>query len=534
LVPFGANGGEGLGQVGRARLAALTTAVAVVVVLPSSALAVDVVGSEAVVDQAAEDGSASDPAVDAEGLDGAEGDLDEVEDELSKAARTYEDIVAILERAERELEQADERMHAASAQLARVERELAAAEQARAEAETAKEQAAEQFAASEAQLAAAVEAEAAAVELLELRTIEVYKYGVGLPQKAMVQSLVSASDWHEVAVVATTVGRVVASDREIVRGAEDRRTDADTAREEADRSRQEAAAAEARAIAEHEDVETLLASQRSAVAQIRVQQQRRTAILAELEADAEVSALLLSKLEEQVAGLRSLPDPRLVAAPAPAADPPAAAPAPTPPASPEPEPAPTPPSPAPTTPAPSPSPAPPPTASPPPTPTPSPTPSPSPSPTPTPTPTADPTPPPGTAPAWASRLPTAGRPWAASIDTAARANGLDGRLLAALVWTESTFRPDVVSSAGAIGLTQLMPGTAASLGVDPWVPTQNLDGGARYLMMQLNRFGSVELALAAYNAGPTRVANAGPGIPDITETQLYVIKVLERYALLVG
>jgi hypothetical protein len=526
LAPFGANGGEGLGQVARARLTTLATAVAVVVVLPSSAVAVAASQPEADVDRAAQDGGASDRTAEAEGLDGVDA-LDEVEGELTEAARTYEDIVATLERAERELERAEERMHAASAQLARVERELVAAEQARAEAEEAEQQAAAQLAASEAQLSRALAEESAAVELLELRTIEVYKYGVGLPQQALVQGIVSASDWHEVAVIATAVGRVVESDNEVVRTAVARRSDADTARAAADRSRQEAVAAEARAIAEHEDVETLLASQRSAVAQIRAQQQRRTAILAELEADAEVSALLVSKLEEQVAGLGSLPDPRLVAAPAPAADPPAGAPDPSPPASPEPEPVPS-------TPAPSPSPSPSPTASPTPTPTSSPTPSPSPSPTPTPTTTVDPTPPPGSAPAWASRLPTAGRPWAASIDTAARANGLDGRLLAALVWTESTFRPDVVSSAGAIGLTQLMPGTAASLGVDPWVPTENLDGGARYLLIQLNRFGSVELALAAYNAGPTRVADAGPGIPAITETQLYVIKVLERYALLVG
>jgi hypothetical protein len=339
---------------------------------------------------------------------------------------------------------------------------------------------------------------------------------------------VSASDWHEFAVISHAVGRVVENDNGIVRDAIATRAHADDVRLVADARRDEAIAAERRAIEEHEDVETLLASQRSAVAQIRAQQQRRTSILAELEADAEVSALLVSKLEDQVAGLRSLPDPRLVAAPAPspAADPPPAAADPAPQEDPDPGPSPT------ATPTPSP------TASPTPTPSPSPTPTPTPTATPTPTPTptstADPTPPPGASPAWASRLPTAGRPWAASIDTAARNNGLDGRLLAALVWTESSFRPDVVSHAGAIGLAQLMPTTAAWLGVDPWDPPQNLHGGARYLMMQYDRFGSVELALAAYNAGPTRVANAGPGIPDITETQLYVIKVLERYAYLVG
>jgi soluble lytic murein transglycosylase-like protein len=497
----------------RARPLALLATLAVVLSVPSAGFAADAgPGVDGVSAVGAED---DETAVDVE----VERDLDDLEDELTRAARSFEDVVATLEHAERELEAADERMHAASAQLARVERELVAAERAREEAEAAKQEAAELLAATETRLARAQERAAAAVELLELRTIDVYKYGVGLPQRAMVQGLVSASDWHEFAVITTAVGRVVENDNVIVRDAVATRAAADDARLAADGRRAEALAAERRAIEEHEDVETLLASQRSAVAQIRTQQQRRAAILAELEDDAEVSALLVARLEERVAQLASLPDPRLDAAPAPVADTPARA-APEP----EPEPEPTAPEPAPATPSPSPTP----------TATPSPSPTPTPTPTPTATATAAPTPPAGATPAWASRLPTAGRPWAASIDTAARANGLDGRLLAALVWTESSFRPDAVSHAGAIGLTQLMPGTAAALGVDPWDPPQNLDGGARYLMQQYRRFGSLELALAAYNAGPTRVAAAGPGIPNITETQLYVVKVLDRYAHLVG
>jgi hypothetical protein len=111
----------------------------------------------------------------------------------------------------------------------------------------------------------------------------------------------------------------------------------------------------------------------------------------------------------------------------------------------------------------------------------------------------------GPPPAWASRLPAAGRPYAAAIEATAARHGIDGRLLAALVWTESNFRPDAVSHAGALGLAQLMPGTARGLGVDPRDPLQNLDGGARYLRTQLDRFGRVDLALAAYNAGPGRV-----------------------------
>ena len=75
--------------------------------------------------------------------------------------------------------------------------------------------------------------------------------------------------------------------------------------------------------------------------------------------------------------------------------------------------------------------------------------------------------------------------------------------------------------------------TAAGMGVDPDDPLQNLDGGARYLRSALDRFGRVDLALAAYNAGPRRVDEAG-GIPDIPQTQAYVTAVLDRYRLLGG
>ncbi|MBW3618985.1 MAG: transglycosylase SLT domain-containing protein [Actinobacteria bacterium] len=134
----------------------------------------------------------------------------------------------------------------------------------------------------------------------------------------------------------------------------------------------------------------------------------------------------------------------------------------------------------------------------------------------------------GPPPAWATALPARGRQWAPAIDAVATRVGIDGRLLAALVWTESNFTPTAVSHAGAVGMAQLMPGTARGLGVDPWDPVANMIGGARYLRTQMIRFGSVELGLAAYNAGPGRVAAAG-GVPDITETQMYVIRVLERY-----
>ncbi len=129
---------------------------------------------------------------------------------------------------------------------------------------------------------------------------------------------------------------------------------------------------------------------------------------------------------------------------------------------------------------------------------------------------------------WASQLPERGQRWAGAIQRASDDAGIDPRLLASLVRHESNFDPDARSHAGAIGLGQLMPGTAAGLGVDPHDPHENLAGAARYLRSQLDRFGSVDLALAAYNAGPNRVAQAG-GVPQIAETQAYVPRVMNTY-----
>ena len=107
---------------------------------------------------------------------------------------------------------------------------------------------------------------------------------------------------------------------------------------------------------------------------------------------------------------------------------------------------------------------------------------------------------------------------------------LSPALIEALVWQESRWREGAVSHAGARGLAQLMPGTARYLGVNPDDPFANLEGGARYLREQLDRFdGDLERALAAYNAGPGRVERAG-GIPRIRETQLYVTAILGRLA----
>lgn len=135
--------------------------------------------------------------------------------------------------------------------------------------------------------------------------------------------------------------------------------------------------------------------------------------------------------------------------------------------------------------------------------------------------------------AWASALPPAGRAWAGEVERAAVKAGVDPALLASLVWAESGFQPAAKSHAGAIGLAQLMPATAAGLGVDPHDPAQNLEGGARFLRSMLDQFGTPALALAAYNAGPGRVARAG-GIPNIAETQAYVPKVLGYYDQLRG
>ena len=105
---------------------------------------------------------------------------------------------------------------------------------------------------------------------------------------------------------------------------------------------------------------------------------------------------------------------------------------------------------------------------------------------------------------------------------------LSPTLIEALVWQESRWRENAVSPVGARGLAQLMPGTARDLGVDPDDPFANLEGGARYLREQLDRFdGDLEKALAAYNAGPGRVIRAG-GIPRIRETQLYVAAIMGR------
>ena len=108
---------------------------------------------------------------------------------------------------------------------------------------------------------------------------------------------------------------------------------------------------------------------------------------------------------------------------------------------------------------------------------------------------------------------------------AARRHGVPEDLFLRLVQQESGWNPGAVSHKGATGLAQLMPGTAEKLGVDINDPVENLEGGARYLRMMYDRFGSWKLALAAYNAGPGAVEQHD-GIPPFAETENYVTAIL--------
>lgn len=115
-------------------------------------------------------------------------------------------------------------------------------------------------------------------------------------------------------------------------------------------------------------------------------------------------------------------------------------------------------------------------------------------------------------------------PYLAVAREAARRHGVPEDLFLRLVQQESGWNRNAKSHKGALGLAQLMPTTARRLGVNPKVPRENLDGGAKYLRQQYNKFGSWRLALAAYNAGPEAVAKYG-GVPPYKETQNYVRKI---------
>ncbi len=134
------------------------------------------------------------------------------------------------------------------------------------------------------------------------------------------------------------------------------------------------------------------------------------------------------------------------------------------------------------------------------------------------------------APAAASRSVATGTPYADLFQAASARYGVDARLLAAVARQESGFNAKAVSPAGAQGLMQLMPGTARGLGVtNPFDPGQAVDGAARLLKAHLAEFGRVDLALAAYNAGPGAV-HRYHGIPPYAETQKYVRNILAALA----
>lgn len=122
------------------------------------------------------------------------------------------------------------------------------------------------------------------------------------------------------------------------------------------------------------------------------------------------------------------------------------------------------------------------------------------------------------------------RKWSPMIDDVARKYRLDSALVHAVVTTESGYDAQAISKKGAIGLMQLMPGTARRYGVrDRRNPLQNVAGGVRYLRDLLLQFRSVSLALAAYNAGENAVLRYGHKIPPFPETRRYVYKVLTQY-----
>ena len=132
-------------------------------------------------------------------------------------------------------------------------------------------------------------------------------------------------------------------------------------------------------------------------------------------------------------------------------------------------------------------------------------------------------------PTVSKNLPLADQSLSGLIDGAAKKYRVDPKLLSAIAQVESGGNQDATSSVGAVGVMQLMPDTAASLGVNPYDKQQNIEGGAKYLREMLDSFdGDIRKAVAAYNAGPQAVRDYG-GVPPYRETQNYVNKVLDLY-----
>lgn len=126
-------------------------------------------------------------------------------------------------------------------------------------------------------------------------------------------------------------------------------------------------------------------------------------------------------------------------------------------------------------------------------------------------------------------LPIADKPLADLVREASAKFGVDPKLVSAVAEVESGGNQNAVSGAGAVGVMQLMPETAAGLGVNPYDEKENVEGGAKYIKEMLDTFGGdVKKAVAAYNAGPQAVKDYG-GVPPYRETQNYVNKVLDIY-----
>lgn len=137
---------------------------------------------------------------------------------------------------------------------------------------------------------------------------------------------------------------------------------------------------------------------------------------------------------------------------------------------------------------------------------------------------------------WLSRAAEARRAY--HFDTVAKIaceHDIPTRLLDAVIAQESGYKPWAISSAGAMGIMQIMPGTARILGLaNPFDPVANMQAGARYLRQQLDRFGRVDLALAAYNAGPERGSLRRGYVPAIPETLNYIRTITTNWARLAG
>lgn len=121
---------------------------------------------------------------------------------------------------------------------------------------------------------------------------------------------------------------------------------------------------------------------------------------------------------------------------------------------------------------------------------------------------------------------SASTPYAAEFEAAGARHGIPAKVLASIGYVESRFQLDAVSSAGAVGMMQFLPSTAAGMGVDPHDPSSAIDGAARYLRHALDRFGSLDQAIASYNVGPGAIARAG-GVQPGSQAERYLQQVLD-------